>query len=307
MECGEALTLALAAGDGLIIRRENPALSSAIYRATRKGCLQRVLPGIYASAGEIGLMLRARAAFHAEPAAVITGCSAAALTWWPEVPAPHLDLASSSYRIEGSGMRWQRRMIPPELVIERSGIRVAHPALTVLDLIPTLGGSAIDEALRRRAVRLDELNHVFWSLPARRGDAERRRLLIDSRDEPWSEAERELHHRYRSLECGHDYRTNYPVELPDGTLRYFDLALPDLLLAFEADGFEFHGGLRPFIADRLSDAAAAGLSWQRIRFAATSILAPDNTVTELMRAAIVARESLLRDTWPRGTRVRRPR
>lgn len=287
------------------MRRDHPRLASQIDRALHAGTLQRVASGIYAPPGEISTALLGRAVAHLAPTAIITGRAAAALTWWPELPAPLVHIACAKHRTDAGVLRWERREVPAELVWERKGIRVTSPPLTVLDLLSELGGTVIDEALRRGAVRLEQVNAVFAGLPARRGDAERRRLLVDSRDEPWSEAERELQRRFRSLDCGYAHRTNHRVVLPDGSVRYFDLALPDLLLGFEADGYTYHGGRIPFVADRLSDAAAAALSWQRIRFAAVSVLAPDDTVTELMWAAITARAALLRGTRPVTGRVRR--
>ena len=51
------------------------------------------------------------------------------------------------------------------------------PALTVLDLIPTLGGKPIDEALRRRAATLEQMWRALELTPDRRGNTLRRALL----------------------------------------------------------------------------------------------------------------------------------
>ena len=265
-----------------------------------------VLPGVYALAGDVGVALRARAALHLEPAAVVTGAAAAALTWWPELRVPCVTLASTAKRVDGLGIRWERRRVPPELVLEEDGLRATAPALTVLDLLPTLGGGAIDEVLRRRAVTLAQVEEAFAMLPPRRGDALRRHLLADSRDEPWSEAERHLHRCYRSLELPHRYATNHRVDLPDGTHRLLDLALPDLLLGFEADGYAHHHSVDAFNRDRLSDAALAILSWQRIRFPATAILDDPETVRATMRAVTGAARGRSRRS-PRRRRAGRCR
>ncbi|MFT4217043.1 MAG: hypothetical protein QM619_07645 [Micropruina sp.] len=55
------------------------------------------------------------------------------------------------------GYLWERRTIPDDLIVDRAQLRIASPAVSALDLIPTLGGQVIDEALRRRAVDLAAL------------------------------------------------------------------------------------------------------------------------------------------------------
>lgn len=292
-------------GAGLLLRREHPSLANTLDRALGAGLVQTVLPGVLAPAGDLSLVARARAALLLEPAAVITGEAAAALTWWPELSVETVGIASSAKRVASAGYARERRIVPPDLVLEQGGARVTNPALTVLDLIPRLGGNAIDEALRRRAATLDQMVSLLESLPARRGDRLRRSWLADSTDEPWSEAERHLQRRYRSLELPYRHATNHRVDLPDGTYRLLDLAIPDLLLGFEADGYATHGTWEAFVDDRAADASLATLSWQRIRFDAPLLMAEDDGPTRTMGAVIAARESLMRGTRPPGARVRR--
>lgn len=257
--------------------------------------------------GEVSLSLAAHAAMLLDPGGVVTGKAAAALTWWPEMPVREIEVASRFQRRASAELTWVRRHIDLDLVVEKGGLRCTHPALTVLDLVPTLGGNAIDEALRRGATTLAELKAVMAAQPRRRGDRARQRLLDESRDEPWSEAERALQRRYRSLALPYPDSTNHRVDLPDGTYRLLDLAIPNLVQGFEADGFATHGTEGAFHLDRVSDAALATLNWQRIRFDASYHLSEDPEPTELMGAILAARESLFRGTRPAGARVRRLR
>ena len=55
------------------------------------------------------------------------------------------------------------------------------------------------------------------------------------RDRPWSEAERGFHRIVRGLRLPWSYRTNDKVVVGP-RIAYFDLALPELRLAFEVDG-----------------------------------------------------------------------
>ena len=166
------------------------------------------------------------------------------------------------------GFEWERRNIPLELIVEADGLRLSSPQLTVLDLIPILGGTVIDEALRRGTVTLKQLWSALELTPRRKNNAMRRALLEDSRDAPWSEAERLLHRYVRRGEYPWRYITNFPVRLSDGRRAYLDLALPELRLYFEADGYRYHGSREAFERDRDRDTDLAAQGWQSHRFTA---------------------------------------
>lgn len=290
---------ALEAGEGLIRRRDHPALGASLDRALGRGDLVPVLGGIYRHATtELDLATRVRAAVMYDPDAIVVGAAAATLSWWPERGATTVDVASRGRRLDGDGIRWCQRRIPVDLTVDRSDVRFTDAALTVLDLIPSAGGNVIDEALRRGAVSLGELEALFAGMTPRRGDVLRRMLLDDSRDEPWSEAERQLQRYNRDLDLPYVHHTNHEVTLPDGTKRYLDLALPDLLLAFEADGWETHGTQPAFVRDRASDVQLARINWQRIRFDAVTIFDDEDGVKQAMREIVAARESLFKGLWP---------
>ena len=84
--------------------------------------------------------------------------------------------------ISRPGFRFDRRRVPPELVHERHGLRMTVPALTALDLCAELGGDAIDQALRTRTATLEGLHRALELTGHRRGNQDRRALLLDSRD-----------------------------------------------------------------------------------------------------------------------------
>lgn len=103
-----------------------------------------------------------------------------------------------------------RESIVPSLVRQVAGCRVTVPALTALDLALDVGGQAIDRVLRLRRASLDDMAEALRLTNGRSGNAERRQLLLDSRDEPWSEAEREGHRLLRSAGIV-GWRGNLPV------------------------------------------------------------------------------------------------
>lgn len=269
----------LLAHEGLVTRRAHPELVQAIKRARATGELVRVLNGSYLACGvSDSLTHRIRALLDHAPDAIVTGAAAARLSWWPELPAPVID----AYRgkcAPARGFRWQTYRPDPELVTGA----MATAALQVLDLLPALGPCAVDEALRRRAVRLPALHRALQLTPDRPGNNLRKQILADSRDEPWSGAEREFHRVLRAARIT-GWRANFRLRL-DGRTYYLDVALPDLRLAFEVDGFEHHGTRAAFERDRARDAHLATHDWYTTRFTAAQV--PGSG--EIVKAVIAAR------------------
>lgn len=260
-----------------------------LARRAAAGNLVRLLPGVYCPVGaRESVHVRVAAVAAADPDAVITHRAAAALDWWDSLPVPTVTATRRSRVRRQQGYRWARRTIPPELIRDAGGIRRTTPALTVLDLIPELGGQVVDEALRRGVVTLADLWHALELTPNRRGNKYRRLVLTDSRDEPWSEAERELHRVLRSLPLPERFRTNLRVQL-HGRVAYLDAALPGLLLGIEVDGYEFHGTRERFEGDRRRDLELEAAGWHIVRISAAMILHDAKAVADLLLAVIERR------------------
>lgn len=241
----------------------------AAHRAFARGEITRILPGVYGPpGGHESLELRARALQLFDPDAVITKAAAARFTWWADLPVRGITAVRSGWPTPAPGFEWERRTIPEDLIMRFRGIGLTSPALTVLDLIPSLGGNAIDEALRRGAVTLPRLWHALELTPRRPGNALRRALLDDSQDLPWSEAERNLHRDLRAGQYPWPFVTNHPFTLSDGRRVYFDAAILELRLCFEADGYEYHGPRAAFERDHDRDTDLAAQGWGVHRFTA---------------------------------------
>ncbi|MFT3876804.1 MAG: DUF559 domain-containing protein [Propioniciclava sp.] len=271
----------LADDHGLVVAR-TAADRRRLVRAVRAGRMIEVAPGVHAAADRsITPALRALALSRRDPDGVIVGAAAAQLLWWPGVSAEEIVVSRSTVHPPFPGFRWTQAGVPAELIAERHGLRLASPALSALQLASTLGGRAIDEAFRRRACSLADLHGALDLIPGRPGNTRLRALLRDSRDEPWSEAERALHHEYRSLRLGLEYRTNHPVALLDRSRAYLDLALPALMLALEVDGYAFHHDRVAFERDRDRDLQLTCLGWQVVRISASAFL--DDPVTTRAR------------------------
>ncbi len=132
-----------------------------------------------------------------------------------------------------------------------------------------MGGNAIDTVLRTRAATLPQLHEALALTPSRRSNTDRRLLLIDSRDEPWSEAERDTHRLLREASIT-GWKPNHPLEMLSHVY-YLDIAFPAQLLAIEIDGREFHDTPEAFESDRWrqNDIVLAG--WRVLRFTAAMV------------------------------------
>lgn len=248
----------------LVVRRDHLAELSPLEWAVRAGRLNAVLPGVYLVAGVIGdVRWRMAAAAAWRPDAVICGAAAARLGFWPELPVAVIEVAART-RIFRSGFVFSRRTVPDDHILHFGGLRLASPALAALDLVATLGGDPIDRLLRSRRATLADLWDAFRATPFRPGNTDRRRLLLDSRDEPWSAAERLAHRLLRAAGIT-GWRANVAVMVGDA--RYFiDIAFPGLKLAIEIDGRLHEDDSRIFENDRYRQNDLASQGWTVLRF-----------------------------------------
>ena len=262
---------------GVWARRNNLTIRHQLEHLVQQGQLRALLPGVYTDL-EPTWQARIRAAGMFRPDCVITGAAAAVMTWWPECPITAVCAATKQpVRTCAKGFNWERRSIPADLVVDSGVLRVASPALSVLDLIPILGGAVIDEALRRQSVTLEHLAEAFRQTPARPGNRQRAALIHDSRDRPWSPAERTAHHLLRQAGIN-GWRTNRRV-MVKGVGYVVDLVFQQQRVAVEIDGWSYHGSRESFIKDRWRYARLAAAGWCVLPFAASELDdAPDEFV-----------------------------
>lgn len=225
---------------GALARREHPQLATQLDGLVRSGELINLLPGILVVPDSCSdPFVRIRAATLWAPDGVLTGRSAAKMSFWPDVEVNDVTLAVPTHRLGRPGFPVSERQIPPEHVIRRDGVAWTSPAMTALDLVPEFGGDVIDRVLRCKEATLDHL----WAIvegTRRRGNVERRILLADSRSNPWSRAEREAHRLLRAAQIS-GWTGNCFVPLPDGGAAWVDIAFQRLKVAIEVDSWEFHG------------------------------------------------------------------
>lgn len=257
----------LMAEDPILLARDHRPLRNTILRATEAGRLTRLLPGVYVDAGRVGdLSVRAAALQRWDRDAVICGRAAAALSYWPEIkPGGVIEVASPNRHAPQRGFRFSERMIPPELILVRGGLRLTVPSLTAVDLATYEFTDPIDVALRTRVVTLDTLREAIELTPHRRGHTDRRRVLLDSRDAPWSAAERLAHRLYRRAGIS-GWVTNLETLVPDVGTFFIDIAFRRERLASEIDGRLHETDVDVFETDRTRQNALVLEGWMVLRF-----------------------------------------
>ncbi|WP_197429799.1 endonuclease domain-containing protein [Auraticoccus cholistanensis] len=267
---------------GVLLRRDCPELGGSLDWLARRGALTQLLPGTYAlSAAAEDPVVRMRAARRWAPDGVLRGAAAARVTYWPTAPVGDVAFSVRTRQVRRDGYRLDRRHVPPDLVAEDARWRVTVPALTVLDLCEELGGEAVDTALRLRATTVGQLHDALAAVPRRPGNRLRARLLLDSRSEPWSAAERLAHRLLHEAGIG-GWRANHRIVVA-GQDYYADVAFPARRLLLEADGRAFHGPER-FEEDRARHNELTLAGWTVLHVTWTMLQQPGLLVTLVEQA-----------------------
>lgn len=265
MRARDEVDFLLRIGSGLVVRRDHPQLGGSFDSLIREGRLAVVLPGVYATpeiASTWQTRVRALALRHCD--AVLLGGAAARVSFWPDAPLVHIEAAVRHALNPQPGFSFRRRHIPEELIARRGRVRYTAPALTAIDLATFACSDAIDIALRLRAATLTGMYEALRSTPHRAGNRERLRLLIDSRNEPWSAAER-LSHRLLRAAGITGWETNQPIHHGD-QVYYIDIAFKQQKLAIEIDGRLHETSHDLFESDRWRQNALVANGWRVLRF-----------------------------------------
>lgn len=268
--------------------------------AVKRGEIERVRRGIYVAAGTIDFQALIWTVVLADPDAIFIGATAAYILNGGKPPA-RVTAVSQRIRWDTPHHRIFRRQIDPDLVYDVGLLRVTSPALTALNLVAERGGNAIDDALRNR-ILLSELWTAYRRASHRPGNMRIRSLLCDSRDEPWSEAERVAHRALREARIT-GWRANHPVRL-GWTAAYLDIALVQARLGFEIDGYAYHSDRESFSWDRRRDRALSLAGWRIHRFSAAFVLEHPEEFVEEVRALM--RASGVESRGRRSSRRTRP-
>ncbi len=225
------------------------------------------------------------AALKWRPNAVLCDETAAQFSYWPELRDHTVHLAGVRGRGKHPGFAMSRRIIPVDLISSRGDVRITRPDLTALDLAVRTGGESIDRLLRSRMGTLSGMADALAATPFRRGNSDRRGLLLDSRSEPWSTAERLAHRVLRSAGI-QGWVANYRVRC-GGRTRYLDIGFPDLKLAVEIDGRIHQFDPELFEDDRTRQNDLVLNGWRVLRFTWWMLVNDPAGVVEAINTAVM--------------------
>jgi hypothetical protein len=172
-----------------------------------------------------------------------------------------------------------------------AGVPVTSAARTLCDLTavtntPWIVERAVDEALRRKIVRLDDIAVVAERLAGRgRHRCTVMREILDRRRPGYDPGESHPERRIADLlvRAGLPEPTmQHPVEVGGKNYR-IDLCYPEHRIAIEFDSWQFHSGRRAFDEDRARANDLVLLGFVVLHFTSKS---SDQTIVDTVRAAI---------------------
>jgi len=257
----------LEAGGGLILAREHRQLRSSLSRWVKQGRLKRLMRGVYGhpQCGFAGRLAAVRARI---PGGVIAGDAAMAVFSPNYVPPDVIEVFTPTHRMPQAGYRFVQRRVPPEYVHRD----VVMPVMAAVDRAD-VSADWIDDLVRTRQATPQHFNDAFALCPGRVGNPARRRRVARTSTRPFSAAERDYHDLFDKAKIT-GWEANLPVQIDD--LDYeIDVALQDVQLAIEIDGYRYHSGKAAFENDRRRQDELTRAGWTVLRFTWAMLSEPD--------------------------------
>ncbi len=301
-------TMADTARIHLLMRRQYGLICRA--QALACGLTARQIEGLLA--GRVWLLVRPEVyALAGAPPTWEQAVLAAVLSGGPDVGASHstagrlrslkhvvdkgIEIVSPlgrHKRLDGVIGHRSGALFDADLTVYRS-IPTTTVARTLVDLSGRLTGrklgEAIDDGLRRRIVRLDDLRRTAGRLGSAPGRSMRRvHEALGARIAGYDPLDSDLETRALRVLAAAGLpvpRQQFPVVL-NGIPCHLDLAYPEARLCIELDGFEWHHTRSAFDDDRRRDAALIVLGWITIRLTAAM---RDDEMVAVVRAALTDR------------------
>jgi hypothetical protein len=260
---------------------------------TRSGRWVPLRPGVYAIAGMPATSTQAVAAavLAAGPQAWASHATAGVLWGMPGVEAPAIEVvAPLDHKVGLEGVRAHRSgaLFTADLARHRR-VPLTSPERTIVDLSARLTAGALahalDDGLRRGLVRLDRLRACVGRLAGSPGRRPARvQALLAERLPGYDPGDSDLETRVLRLIVG----AGFPPPAQQHRLRLggrtvvLDLAHPQVMLAMELDGYEFHRTRTAFDDDRCRGNLIVAAGWTLVRFTSRT---PDDHVIGAVRAA----------------------
>ena len=292
-----AAGLTAASQHGLVNRKQLLAAGAsdkAILCRTRTGQLERLLPGVYLTAGS-PLTPRGRLMavnlWAGEDAAI--SYTSAAWLWGLDgfAPSPiHVSMSRKSRPPKASIVLHSCESVAQLDQQHVAGIGVTSPTKTLMDLAG-MGHprteKALDQCLRENKTTLEQLWLLVDSPTAygRRGVG-RIRDLIAQRSPNHAPTHSELEDLFlRIVRWGRfaESTRQYPFELAHTTI-HTDFAYPELSLAIECDSYAWHSDREQFDRDWQRDTELQALGWKVVRLTWAQLRYDPNYVIRQLRA-----------------------
>jgi hypothetical protein len=251
---------------------------AVIRKRVQRGALARERIGVYRIAGAPKTWRQRQLGACLVADGVVASSWAAAHLWGLEVRRPVKPIITAPV-LPGTRPRitdvevHESRVLGGVHVGMRDHIPVTSPARTVCDLTavasPRTVARLVDEALRRRLLRFDDLSAVFDDLATRgRRRSTVMREIIERRHEGFDpgDSHTEVDLVQWLVEAGLPAPTQqHPIVL-DGILHHLDVCYPELRIDIEFDGFGVHRERLAFDEDRARQNALVAIGWTVLRF-----------------------------------------
>lgn len=270
--------------------------AEALKWALSKGELVRVLPGVYTADRNDSSLLQA-AAMYAAPAGALSHTTA--LWCWhllTPLPRPLHVTVPASRQPYGSALIRAHRRYGPLSSVTRMGLDVVSLESALLNSWPLLKCDdrrrVLIDAVRTRRTTVERLRAGCDALPKLRDRPELRQLidLLDAGCQ--SELELFGHTRVFRHPSMPELQAQYPIRLRQKTI-YADLADPELRVAIELDGAQFHDTPAARERDRRRDVELAALGWVVLRFSARRLREDPAGVRREVLEVLAARRAQL--------------
>lgn len=269
-----------------------------VQRLVRIGRWTRLLPGVYVSAETTpSWHTWAHAALlAARPGAVLVGETAAALRRQVPKTLPITVAVPTGRQCRwrstprSSTIRVVRIDVAERECVNVDGLRTTTRLRTAIDVAHLMplheAQPVLDRMLVLDHVNLDELTEAVTA-SRRSGSRQARRLLASANDRTAAESERMARRLFRGAGIT-GWVSNHPVQVRSGTIKV-DLVLPELKIAVEVKGWQFHSKSDRSMGDdrRVTDLGIAG--WIVIPVGWLELVTDPAGVVARVRAAIAAR------------------
>ncbi len=268
---------ALASKQHGLVKADQAGSKDAVSRAVRSGRLIRVHPGVFRVAGApVTWKQRVLAACFATDG--VASHRAAGHLWGLIRSTTQIEVTVPYKTQKKAGFATVYRSRNRFGVRRVDGIPVTDPSRTLIDIASVLRknelGVILDNALRRRLVKLDQLETML--LPRRKGIGDLRALVADRVGNVLSEGELETRFfdLIEKLDIPRPKRQHKIFERGVEIAR-LDIAYPDEKIAIEIDAYSDHSDMLAFVRDRRrNNMIAADHGFQFLHFTRADLAQP---------------------------------